>query len=79
MNSAHIVATGGVTAMLAGVLVWATHWPLQPIDSDTALNLAGLIVALGGGILALLRAWLARRAAQSPEAVSPTAKTSDAA
>lgn len=49
MNGTHVAATGGITAMLAGVLVWATHWPLQPLDTATALDLAGLIVSLFGG------------------------------
>ena len=56
MNPTHVVATGGTTAMLAQVLVWATHWPLQALDANTALALAGLLVAgVGGGGLAWLR------------------------
>ena len=50
MNSSHVIATGGVTAMLAQILVWLTHWPLQPMDQNTALAVAGLLVASVGGL-----------------------------
>lgn len=49
MNGTHIAIGGGITAMIAGVLVWLTHWPLQPLDEKTAMDIAGLIVAIFGG------------------------------
>lgn len=48
MNSSHI-ATGTITALLATVLVYLTHWPLQALDLPTASAFAGLIVAGVGG------------------------------
>lgn len=54
VNASHVVAVGGVTAMLANLLVWATHWPLQPMDLGTASNTAGLLVALVGGLTVMV-------------------------
>lgn len=51
MNSAHVAATGGLTSALAAVLVWATHWPLQPLDEATAAAVAGLLIACVGMLL----------------------------
>ena len=48
MDSSHI-ATGTITALLATVLVYLSHWPLQPLDLPTAAAFAGLLVAAGGG------------------------------
>jgi hypothetical protein len=48
MDSSH-VATGAITALLATVLVYLSHWPLQPLDLPTAAAFAGLLVAAGGG------------------------------
>jgi hypothetical protein len=48
MDSSHI-ATGAITALLATVLVYLSHWPLQPLDLPTASAFAGLLVAAGGG------------------------------
>ena len=47
MDSSHI-ATGTITALLATVLVYLSHWPLQPLDLPTAAAFAGLLVAAGG-------------------------------
>jgi hypothetical protein len=47
MDSSHI-ATGTITALLATVLVYLTHWPLQPLDLPTASAVAGLLVAAAG-------------------------------
>lgn len=49
MNSAHIAATGGLTAALAKVILW--HFS-GPIDGETAMSAAALIFA-GLGWLAL--------------------------
>jgi hypothetical protein len=48
MDSSHI-ATGTITALLATVLVYLSHWPLQPLDLPTASAFAGLLVAASGG------------------------------
>jgi hypothetical protein len=40
MDSSHI-ATGTITALLATVLVYLSHWPLQPLDLPTASAVAG--------------------------------------
>jgi hypothetical protein len=48
MDASHI-ATGTITALLATVLVYLSHWPLQPLDLPTASAFAGLLVAAGGG------------------------------
>ena len=48
MDASHI-ATGTITALIATALVYLTHWPLQPLDLQTASAFAGLLVAAGGG------------------------------
>ena len=45
MNSAHIAATGGLTAALAQVIQWHGS---GPVDTATATALAGLIMACLG-------------------------------
>jgi hypothetical protein len=52
MNSSHI-ATATITSLLAMVLVYLSHWPLQPLDLPTASAFAGLIVAGVGGVVKL--------------------------
>ena len=47
MDASH-VATGTITALIATVLVYLTHWPLQPLDLPTASAIAGLLVAACG-------------------------------
>lgn len=54
MNPSHVVATGGITGLLAGALVYFSHWPLQPLTDAQAADFAGLIV-VGGGLLLNLR------------------------
>jgi hypothetical protein len=54
MNASH-VATGGITALLATVLVYLSHWPLQPLDLSTASAFAGLLVAAGVGLVKLYK------------------------
>ena len=56
MNTATTFAAGSsITAMLAGFLVWFTHWPLTPMDAATAMDCAGLLITLfgAGGITAV--------------------------
>jgi len=50
MDASH-VATGTITALLATVLVYLSHWPLQPLDLPTASAFAGLLVAVGGALV----------------------------
>lgn len=54
MDSSHI-ATGTITSLLATVLIYLTHWPLQPLDLATASAIAGLIVAAVGGVVKLYK------------------------
>jgi hypothetical protein len=54
MNASY-VATGGVTALLATVLVYLSHWPRQPLDLSTASAFAGLLVAAGAGLVKLYK------------------------
>ena len=66
MNNGTTFAAGSsLTAMLAGVLVWATHG-FGPMDAATAMDSAGLIIAFfgAGGITAVN----ARTAARAVEA-----------
>lgn len=50
MNSSHVAVSGGVTAMVADVLLYISHWPLMPLDAATATSLAGLMVAAAAGL-----------------------------
>jgi hypothetical protein len=54
MNASH-VATGTITALLATVLVYLSHWPLEPLDLPTASAFAGLLVAGGGALVKLYK------------------------
>lgn len=54
MDSSH-VATGAITSLIATVLVYLSHWPLQPLDLPTASAIAGLIVAAVGGVVKLYK------------------------
>lgn len=55
INSAHVVASSGTVAALAGLLQWASTWPLKPLDAATASDIAGLIVMCGAGVIAFLK------------------------
>lgn len=55
MTTSHIVATGGITSALSGVLVYLTHWPWQPMTIDEAGYFATLIVAVAGGSVAVCK------------------------
>ena len=55
MNLSHVTAAGGVTGMLASVLMWLSHWPLQPLTADTSASIAGLLVAAAAGVAAWRR------------------------
>jgi hypothetical protein len=62
MDASH-VATGTITALLATMLVYLSHWPLQPFDLPTASAFAGLLVAAGG---ALVKFYKSRTAPAAP-------------
>ena len=47
MNSTH-VAAAGITSMLADLLIYLSHWPLQTLTPDVATSIAGLLVAAAG-------------------------------
>lgn len=55
INAGHVAATGSTTALVAQVLVYATHWPLQPLDAQTAMSIAGLITAGVGAVVMFAR------------------------
>lgn len=65
MDASH-VATGAITALLATVLVYLSHWPLQPLDLPTASASAGLLIAAGG---ALVKLYKSRTAPAAPPVV----------
>lgn len=56
MDSSHI-ATGTITALIATVLVYLSHYPWQPLDLPTASACAGLLVAAGGAAVKLYRSY----------------------
>ena len=65
MNGMTFAAGSSTTAMLAGLLVWITHWPLTPMDSATAMDCAGLLIAFfGGGGVAAFNLRAAAKAAE---------------
>jgi len=55
MDSTHVAASS-ITALIGSVLVYATHFPLQPLDANTSMAIAGLLVALGGACVKLYKA-----------------------
>ena len=71
MDSSH-VATGTITALLATVLVYLSHWPLQPLDLPTASAFAGLLVAAGGGAVKFYKSRIAPAAEPLASVVSIT-------
>lgn len=56
MDSSH-VATGAITALIATVLVYLSHYPWQPLDLPTASAFAGLLVAAGGAVVKLYQSY----------------------
>ena len=73
MDSSHI-ATGTITALLATVLVYLSHWPLQPLDLPTAAAFAGLLVAVGGAAVKFYKS----RAAPVAEPLAPVVSITSA-
>jgi altronate dehydratase len=73
MDSSHI-ATGTITALLATVLVYLSHWPLQPLDLPTAAAFAGLLVAAGGAAVKFYTS----RTAPVAEALAPVVSITSA-
>ena len=74
MDSSHI-ATGTITALLATVLIYLSHWPLQPFDLPTASAFAGLLVAAGGGAVKFYKSRTAPVAEPRAPLVSITSGT----
>jgi hypothetical protein len=62
LNSSHIAA-GTITSLLATVLIYLSHLPLQPLDLPTASAFAGLLVAGVGGLVKLYQMMKAARTA----------------
>ena len=73
MDSSHIAA-GTITALLATVLVYLSHWPLQPLDLPTASAFAGLLVAAGGGAVKFYKS----RTASVAEPLAPVVSITSA-
>ena len=73
MDSSHIAA-GTITALLATVLVYLSHWPLQPLDLPTAAAFAGLLVAAGGAAVKFYKS----RIAPVAEALAPVVSITSA-
>lgn len=56
VNSGHVIATAALSGDLTPILMWVTHWPLQPLDTGTAGAISALIIAIiGGGGFAIFR------------------------
>jgi hypothetical protein len=65
MNGTTFAAGSSLTAMLAGVLVWATHG-FPPMDAATAMDASGLLIAIfGGGGIASFNVRAAAKAAET--------------
>jgi hypothetical protein len=52
MNPSHVMATGGVTAMLASAYEYLSNWPWHAFTQDQAMNFAGLTVFAVGALMA---------------------------
>ena len=63
MDASHGYASA-ITALLVPVIVWLSHWPLQPLDKDIAAAIAGLLVAAVHGGFVLWRAYHPVRSAE---------------
>lgn len=61
MNPSQYSAIGGGTSLLAGMLVYFTHWPLQPLTDAHAIDLAGLLIIVFGSCHGILNATLKRK------------------
>jgi hypothetical protein len=49
MSGPHGALVGsGASVMLAQTLIYLSHWPLQPLDDNTAMAIAGLIISVVG-------------------------------
>lgn len=47
MNASHVVSASGAVGLLTEALIYLTHWPWQPMSTDSASAFAGLIVMVG--------------------------------
>ncbi len=57
MSPANYTPVGMTAATLVPVILWVTHWPIQPPTEAQAAALAALLIAAGGAIHAAVRAW----------------------
>lgn len=48
INASHVVATGGIMGALTQVILYISHWPLQPMTEGQAGSVAVLVIALYG-------------------------------
>lgn len=46
MSAAHATVGGLGAIQLGKILVWASTWPIRPLDIDTATAFAGFILSL---------------------------------
>lgn len=74
MNSTGLTIAGGgaATTMLAQVLMWITHWPLQPLSQDEAMALGGLLMGGAGLLLHLRQTKQEANTPQNPTPLNPT-------
>jgi len=68
MNSTGLTIAGGGAAsgMLAVVLMWLTHWPLQPLNQEEAAALSGIILGGAGLLIHYLQTKKVAAASQNP-------------
>src|SRR5260221_9379261 len=69
VSGGHVAIGGGLTPLLAQALQYFSAWPLAPLDGNTSMALAGLIVAgVGGGGVA----WVKRGPGEGSVVWAPT-------
>lgn len=68
MNSTglNIAGSSAATTMVADVLMWLTHWPLQPLNQDEAMALGGILISAAG---LLVHFYQAKKGATAPATV----------
>ena len=66
MNPSQYVSVGAGTSLLAEVLMYLTHWPLQPLTEPQAAAFAGLLVLLFGSCHGIVNAFLKKEGIDPP-------------
>ena len=51
MQHYQVMGITNLTASFTSILMWATHWPLQPMDLKTAGAASALLVSGAGSLL----------------------------